>query len=195
MKSTLQHERCTGDDYRRLFAGSAERLGWLCYTLTGNEELSGRVLDAALEQSLKGSDHVFREWMVSWARRLIIRACIETVQPRTAAFAQATYPLPPLTLDSVNRDHLALILSLPSELLQERLLRLDALSRFVFVLRVFEGYSRRETSLLLNIDDRACEWIYVRAAGALHAEAEQHQSLWANNRASQSDFCLAQAGD
>src|SRR5215470_4099307 len=95
-------ERCTSNDYRRLFAGSAEGLGWLCYLLTGDEELSEKLLDAALEQSLKGSDHVFREWMVSWARRLIIRVCIDTMRPQLAATAHSIYMLPPMRLDAID---------------------------------------------------------------------------------------------
>jgi DNA-directed RNA polymerase specialized sigma24 family protein len=165
-------ERCTSNDYRRLFAGSAERLGWLCYLLTGNEKLSEKLLDAALEQSLKGADHVFREWMVSWARRLIVRVCIETMRPQIAEVAQAAYLLPPMRLGAIDQERLSPVLSLPADVLQERLLELDVLSRFVFVLRALEGYSRRETSLLLNIDDRCCEWTYVRAAESLEETLE-----------------------
>ena len=165
-------ERCTSNDYRRLFAGSAERLGWLCYLLTGNEELSEKLLDAALEQSLKGADHVFREWMVSWARRLIVRVCIETMRPQIAEVAQAAYLLPPMRLGAIDQERLSPVLSLPADALQERLLELDVLSRFVFVLRALEGYSRRETSLLLNIDDRCCEWTYVGAAESLEGTLE-----------------------
>lgn len=170
MKRNLSNERCTEQDYRELFASSAEQLRWLCYTLTGNEDLSDRALDAALEQSLKGAGHVFREWMLGWSRRLIIQFCISTVRPQTSRLAQSTYPLSPVRLDLVNFSHIRSVLDLPSAVLQQRLLGLDVLSRFVFVLRALEGYTRRDTSLLLNIDDRACEWIYLWAAGALGSE-------------------------
>ena len=63
-------------------------------------------------------------------------------------------------------DQVELALNQPSEVLQQRLLHLDPLPRFVFVLRALEGYSRRETALLLGIGDRACESIYI---GALEA--------------------------
>jgi len=33
----------------------------------------------------------------------------------------------------------------------------------VFALRAIEEYSRRDTALLLDIDDRTCEWIYSEA--------------------------------
>lgn len=57
------NDRCTEQDYRNLFATSADELRWLGYTLTGNDSLSEKVMDAALEQSLKGANQVFREWM------------------------------------------------------------------------------------------------------------------------------------
>jgi len=81
MTSTQKLNKCTESDYRALFVTWSEPLHWLCYTLTGDEELSEKMLEAALEQSLKGADQVFRGWMMSWARRLIIKACIHNVQP------------------------------------------------------------------------------------------------------------------
>jgi DNA-directed RNA polymerase specialized sigma24 family protein len=64
-------------------------------------------------------------------------------------------------------EQLELALSQSSETLQQRLLGLDPLPRFVFVLRALEGYSRRETALLLGIGDRTCESIYIQALQAL----------------------------
>ncbi len=73
-------------------ASSASQLHWLCYTLTGDEELTAKVLDAALEQSLKGADGVFREWMLSWARRLTIKVCVSNAFARRQSnIAQRPY--------------------------------------------------------------------------------------------------------
>lgn len=194
MMRRLSNERCTSNDYRRLFAGSTERLRWLCYMLTGNEALSEKLLNAALEQSLKGSDHVFREWMVSWARRLIIRVCIETMRPQIDGISRSAYLLPPMRLGAIDSERLSDVLSLPPEVFQERLLQLDVLSRFVFVLRGLEGYSRRETSLLLNIDDRACEWIYVRASEAMQENTEFAGTSSVAGPVHTPEYFLAQAG-
>jgi DNA-directed RNA polymerase specialized sigma subunit, sigma24 homolog len=157
------HDRCTDNDYRELFASSATQLHWLCYTLTADRELSEKVLNAALEQSLKGAGQVFREWMVSWARRLIIRVCIATVRPTSLGAPQCQCGQHESEADLAVFGSPELLLSLPADVLQDNLLRLDPLSRFVFVLRALEGYSRHETALLLNIDDRACEWTYMQA--------------------------------
>jgi len=64
-------------------------------------------------------------------------------------------------------DLLELALSQPSEVLQRRLLNLDPLPRFVFVLRALEGYSRHDTALLLEIGDRTCESIYISSLEAV----------------------------
>ena len=194
MMRRLSNDRCTGNDYRQLFATSAERLRWLCYMLTGNDELSEKLLHAALEQSLKGADHVFREWMLSWARRLIIRVCIETMRPHIAGITKSAYLLPPMRIEAIDPERLSDVLSLPAEVLQERLLPQDVLSRFVFVLRGLEGYSRRETSLLLNIDDRTCEWIYVRAAEAMEADTEFTETSPIAGSANSTEYFLAQVG-
>ena len=165
MGAMLQQDRYTQNDYIRLFANSAEPLEWLCYTLTGDRALSEKVLSAAFEQSLKGADRVFRDWMVSWARRLIIQACIRLVRP----VGQTTEECICLSnkRDEAIPDLLELALSQPSEMLQQRLLKLDPLPRFVFALRALEGYSRRDTALLLDIGDRTCESIYISALEAV----------------------------
>jgi DNA-directed RNA polymerase specialized sigma24 family protein len=165
MGPTLQQDRCTQNDYVRLFADSAEPLQWLCYTLTGEEKMSEKVLGAALEQSLKGADRVFRDWMVSWARRLIIQACIRLMRP-TAQSVEECVCIHHRKEDGIS-ELLELALSQPSEVLQQRLLNLDPLPRFVFVLRALEGYSRRDTALLLEIGDRTCESIYIEALDAV----------------------------
>ena len=159
------NDRCTEQDYRNLFSTSAEELRWLAYTLTGNDSLSEKVMDAALEQSLKGASGVFREWMLSWARRLIIRFCIGAVQP--AADLDRTHRKSHADFSAVDADEVSAILDLPSQRLQKKLLELDPLPRFVFALRAIEEYSRRDTALLLDIDDRTCEFAYWRAVQAL----------------------------
>ena len=165
MAVTLQQDRCTQNDYVRLFADSAEPLEWLCYTLTGDKALSEKILGAAFERSLQGADRVFRDWMVSWARRLVIQACIRLMRPTGEATEECVCLQH--KKDSGISDRLELALSQPSELLQQRLLNLDPLPRFVFVLRALEGYSRRDTALLLEIGDRACESIYISALDAV----------------------------
>jgi DNA-directed RNA polymerase specialized sigma24 family protein len=171
------NDRCSEQDYRNLFATSAQELRWLCYTLTGDDSLSERAMDAALEQSLKGANHIFREWMLSWARRLIIRFCVSSVRPATAARCQQRYAFAPEQFKPVSTEEVDKIRSLPADRLQQQLLELDALPRFVFALRAIEEYSRRDTALLLDIDDRTCEWAYSQAIQGLRPNVSALKSV------------------
>jgi DNA-directed RNA polymerase specialized sigma24 family protein len=172
------NDRCSQQDYRDLFSTAAEELRWLCYTLTGDESMSEKAMDAAMEQSLKGANHVFREWMLSWARRLIIRFCIGAVRP--AGINQRNCR-PFSDRIAVDAEDISSILKLPSELLQHKLLQQDSLPRFVFVLRAIEEYSRRDTALLLEIDDRTCESVYSQAVQALRSKVSALNSSAAMN--------------
>jgi DNA-directed RNA polymerase specialized sigma24 family protein len=159
-------DRCTEQDYRNLFATSAEELRWLAHTLTGDDSLSEKVMDAALEQSLKGANRVFREWMLSWARRLIVRFCIGVVRP-AEGLGDGVSRKSEADFSAIDADDVSAVLDLPSDQLQKKLLGLDPLPRFVFALRAIEECSRRDTALLLGIDDRTCEFAYRRAVQAL----------------------------
>jgi len=175
MKTIFINDKCTANEFRTLFASSTEELRWLCYTLTGNDELTDNALDAALEQSVKGAGHVFREWMLSWTRRILIKYCISVVRPSQSPLARCAYPLFPMMFETVRESQVAEVLAQPSDILQQKLLKLDDLSRFVFVLRALEGYSRHDAALLLNIDDRACEWTFVWAVGTLGSDMQEQQ--------------------
>ncbi len=195
MKRNSHNDGLTANDYRDLFASSKESLRWLCYTLTGDHQLSDKVVDAVLQQSLKGAGPVFREWMLSWARRLIIRFSIMTVHPIAPEGALpgcSCGTFERMAVDPFDRNA---ILKLPAQELQRRLLCLDVLSRFVFVLRALEGYSRRDSALLLNVDDRTCECLYLQAFGALAAEQVQIEGSWNAPLPQEASYAFTQAGD
>jgi len=165
MKPYSINDKCTESDCRKIFASSIEELGWLCYTLTGDQKLSDKALQAAMEQSVKGAGQVFREWMLSWTRRLIIKFCITTMRPTVAVTDRHYYISQRFA--PIDTEHVELALSLSPDVLQRKLQRLDTLHRFAFVLRAMEGYSRRDTALLLGVDDRTCEWSYAQAVAAI----------------------------
>lgn len=187
--AVIQH-KCAKSEYLELFTNSDEPLDWLCFTLTGDRELSERVLEAALEQTLKGAEPVFRDWMLSWARRLIIKACADIVKPWTSAIVEQFQPMFSMRAKALDDDRVEALVNVPSGILQTWLLRMEPLGRFVFVLRVIEGYTRRDTSLLLNIDDKVCEWAYVRAVETIESFCGSGKCLAAVLR-NQSDCCLA----
>ena len=91
--------------------------------------------------------------------------------------------------------NLDVALSLSARVLRENLLKQDVLARFVFVLRAIEGYSRRDTSLLLNIDDRLCEWLYVRTAKTLNKNVESFETANFISFLDENSYETALAGD
>jgi len=166
----------SAEECETLFASSAERLRWLCFTLTANEELADRAFESALQQSLKGASRVFQQWMASWARRQIIKSCIAVMRPAALRAAHCACSCHEMELVSAGATQAAILPNLSASALQRSLLRLDVPSRFVFVLRALEGYSRRDTALLLNLRDADCEAIYFQAAHQLHLDATATQS-------------------
>ena len=117
---------------------------------------------------------VFREWINRWARRLIIKSCIvamrEDIQslPQTAS-KYLPVPAPTSSAALVHPE-------LPLQSLHARLLRLDPLARFVVVLRMLEKYSRRETALLLGVDERICDVALEAATEKLAAAPDAGRS-------------------
>jgi DNA-directed RNA polymerase specialized sigma24 family protein len=153
--TNARSDRCTVDDYRRLFASNPDRLQWLCQTLTCDKHRARLSFDHALDQSLDSASLVFREWMLTWAQRLIIKSCITTMHSdiQKAAGSVSAFPANRSLSDSRVSEQL---LQMASEFLQEKLLALDVFSRFVVVLRFLKHYSRRETALLLNVNEMLC---------------------------------------
>lgn len=154
--SAPQPDRCTADDFKKLFASCTDQLQGLSYTLTGDPHRARVSFDHALQESLESANLVFREWMMQWARRLIVKACIAEMDSEIKRTARKLS----LGINKGTLPRSGAFDFLPTntpELFQEQLLTLDAVSRFVVVLRVLEGYSRRETALLLGIDEAICD--------------------------------------
>jgi DNA-directed RNA polymerase specialized sigma24 family protein len=158
MNPTSAQERCTESDYRQLFSSSSDELYELCLVLTADEALATASFAAARERTVKDATKVFREWMWTWARRQIVKACIATSRPEIES-----------DLLAVGRPQNS-VLNVISKRGGYDQVVLDALVRFTFVLRKCEGYSARETALLLDISPMILESAYQRAVRALGPE-------------------------
>lgn len=145
-------DRCTASDYRQLFSSSSDDLYRLCFMLTADEEIARASFATAREHMLKHGSHVFREWMRSWARRQMIKACIGTLRTEIQRDARSVRAAHTADLALLAGDKPCVLPSSTAETFQRSLLKLDVLPRFVLVLRSLEWYSARETALLLDID-------------------------------------------
>jgi DNA-directed RNA polymerase specialized sigma24 family protein len=117
------------------------KLQLLALLLTGDEAKAEQCFVAGIEDSVS-SNSVFRDWAHSWAKRTIIKNAIEVIQPRPSVpgdFSRTTLQKN-RTLPSSSAPHVEL----------QRVLALEDLDRFVFVMSVLEGYSEKECSLLLG---------------------------------------------
>lgn len=154
--TTLQSDRCTTDDFEELFVSCENQFHWLCYMLTGNLDRASQTLNHALQASFQSATRIFREWIMKWARREIIKACILQMHGDIQRAARSLSPGREKERLQQGKG-LYRISRATSEGLEASILALDALSRFVVVLRDLEGYSRRETLLLLGVDETTCD--------------------------------------
>jgi DNA-directed RNA polymerase specialized sigma24 family protein len=154
LKDSINEERSTAAECRALFLQEAAQFRLLCDILTADEQRSRSSFDDAAHRSMESAAGVFREYILPWTRRMVIKACIRAMWTEIQNLARRFSPaMAPAFPDRV-RPEPAYQVTLKA--LKGELVYLDALSRFVFVMRVLENYSRRETALLLGIDEITC---------------------------------------
>ena len=151
----------TQDEFCRTFAEHENALYLLSLLLTADASKAEQCFVAGLDDSIQGN-RVFKEWVRSWSRRMIIKNAIRMISPAPGQVNGA----PPAS------DSSGVTLDLGSEL--TAVLQLAPLERFVFVMSVLEGYSIQDCSILLN-----CTRQYIEIA---QAEALQHAALAKANR-------------
>ena len=121
---------------------------WLAYLITGNRELS---VDAVVNAAdFDANNPFFRNWMISWSRKLVIARALADVERDMAASLERTrrlrhprlqgFPSPQWSLDS-HRDKAEL---------ERAMLAIDLFPRCALVLRVFERVSLEDTATLLG---------------------------------------------
>lgn len=172
MNPNSAQDRCTESDYRQLFSASSAELYQLCFILTADEKLATASFDAALERTAKEATSVFREWMWSWARRQIIKACIAALRPEIQSDARPIGCPRTSDLNVVSTGKADALEGFTAETLQSALIRLEVLARFVFVLRNFEGYSAREVASLLDVGQMTVESAFQRAVEGIGLEQQ-----------------------
>jgi DNA-directed RNA polymerase specialized sigma24 family protein len=127
----------TADEFCRVFAEDENALYLLAYLLTADTSKAERCFVAGLEDSIQGN-RVFKEWVSSWSRRVIIKNAIQMISPALGQLSGAPHV----------SDSDAFGLNLDESL--TGVLQLAPLERFVFVMSVLEGYSLQECAILLN---------------------------------------------
>ena len=124
-------------DFCTVFQEDLSDLYLLSFLLTGDRKTAEQCFVNSLEDCLK-TNHVFREWARSWAKRTIIQNAIRLLRPNPASVRVAG------ERRTIREASLEI----------ENLLVFDDFERFVFVMSVLERYSDRDCALLLNCGDR-----------------------------------------
>jgi len=140
----------------RTFEEQSSEFYWLAYLLTGDSERAVQAFTGALEFS-DAPTPVFREFMISWARKLVIASALATVALKLRASAlsfeqsdfddMARHARSSSSLGMMSRD-----LTKPE--LHCALLAIDVFPRCALLLTIFEKLSVKDAALLLNADER-----------------------------------------
>jgi hypothetical protein len=149
------------------FATCAAKSYWIALVLTGDEDTAARIISSGIH-GVADSGTAFGEWMCAWGIGVVIKACVALRADelrkekgsgeywRTKAAEGSTIELQqaPLSTERVRRA----------------LLLLPLFPRFVYVLRVLEGYSLSYVASIVNVDEEACQAALAYSFGAF-AEA------------------------
>jgi DNA-directed RNA polymerase specialized sigma24 family protein len=141
-----------------LFEEHSSELYWLAFLLTGDREQSVQAFTRAFELE-NGANPVFRQFMVSWARKLVIAASLATIETELRESACRT-------ADTDDQDSAQLAGPLLSHAwmgdghmtkleLERAVLAIDAFPRCALLLTVFEHLSIEDAASLLNTDEAA----------------------------------------
>ncbi len=146
------------EDFCSAFAEGMNELYYLSFLLTADHHKAEQCFVAGLEDSVS-SNHVFKEWARSWAKRAIIQNAIRVVVPRppVASSASSTVPHSIGELPGQNR-HFKL----------DWVLAIGDFDRFVFVMSVLEHYSDHDCAMLLGCSTRQIGEARIRAFAQLN---------------------------
>ena len=133
----------------QLFEDHAAELHWLAYLFTGSHDRGVRAFTKALN-SEDYANPAMADFMVSWSRKLVIGASLETIRPQLLESAWRTMhaedpdPATLLALRPVDQ------MTAPE--LERALLAIDLFPRCALLLTMFEKLSLDDAALLLNAD-------------------------------------------
>jgi hypothetical protein len=135
----------------RTFGRERSELLWLAFLLTGDRASSVEAVAAAMDLDDAGNPF-FRNWMVSWSRKLVIAKALSVVEQDMAESAERTRRRNcPRPTEAPGRGW-SLDPAAGKAELERALLAIDLFPRCAVVLTVFEKVSEEDAATLLNAD-------------------------------------------
>ena len=146
------------EEFVSLFESERMALQGLALLLTANSEAAERCLVLALRECIANCS-VSRDWVLAWARRVVIRNAINVVmESEEQSFAGMNCNAEIGSVAFSEDDSLGHIANLQS------ILTLPDLDRLVFVISILERHSIRDCALLLGRSSRDISEARQRAA-------------------------------
>src|SRR5580692_12379585 len=125
-------------DFCRIFDEDMNDLYLLSFLLTADREKGEQCFVSGLEDAVEGNP-VFKEWVRSWARRVIIVNAVRAINPQPTERNGRSSSVP---ISSNGK-------TTPMEQVEiTAVLALDPFERFVYVITVLEHYSDQDCCLL-----------------------------------------------
>jgi len=149
------------------FTTCAAKSHWIALVLAGDEKKASGIVASGIHE-IADSGTVFEEWMCAWGIGVVIKACVALrADELRKEEGSGEYWRAKATEGSTIELQQA---PLSTEGLRRALLLLPLFPRFVYVLRVLEGYSLSYVASILNVDEEACQAALAYSFGAF-AEA------------------------
>jgi hypothetical protein len=145
------------------FTTCSARSYWIALVLTGDEKTAARAVSSGID-GVADSGTVFGDWLCAWSVRDIIQTCAALCadelrkEEGSGQYWRARAAEGP-TIEVQGAP-------LSPERLRRALLLLPLFPRFVFVLRILEGYSLSYVASILNVDQEACQAALAYSFGA-----------------------------
>lgn len=135
----------------RTFGRERSELLWLAYLLTGDRASSVDAVAAAMDLDDAGNPF-FRNWMISWSRKLVIAKALSVVEGEMAESAERTRRRNCPRPAELPGRRWSLDPAAGKVELERALLAVDLFPRCAVVLTVFEKVSEEDAASLLNAD-------------------------------------------
>ena len=145
------------------FTTCAAKSYWIALVLTDDEKKASRIVASGIHE-IADSGTVFGEWMCAWGIGVVIKACValRTDELRKEKGSGEHWRAKAAEGSTIELQQAPL----STERVRRALLLLPLFPRFVYVLRVLEGYSLSYVASILIVDKDACQAALAYSFGA-----------------------------
>lgn len=168
------NQYATRDYFCKIFRKELDNFYRLLFLLTKDQAKAEKCFVAGLEDCMN-TNHVFRDWTLSWARRALVQQAIRELQPKPDQQR-------PWSRQGVD-EAVNLVSDPERQIVIDGVMSLETFERFVFVMSVLERYSEHECSLFLSCSPRDIRSARLRALQQIATQFSSSRLSHAINQA------------